>query len=78
MRLRDRILRRLGLVRVSALLTEYGIVLEDYETPDDLEELPELQFPDEPDFDESQEWEDYDYATEVMEPMYGGDDGFFD
>lgn len=31
--------------------------------------------PDEPpDIDEAQEWEDYDYACEVMEPLWGSDD----
>ena len=41
-----------------------------------LEFQRETYEPEEPDIDEHQEWEDFDYALEVMEPMYGGDDDY--
>ena len=33
------------------------------------------QEPEEPDFDEAQEWEDFDPSS-TMEAMYGGDDDY--
>jgi len=57
------ILKRLGLIPLAEIEEEFGVTLDGWHEPD------------EPDFDEAQEWEDFDPSS-TMEAMYGGDDDY--